>query len=74
MGVFDEVCVVVFHRVLLQHRTVIKDGFTVIDKADAGMHPHFLFFLLPDNDAQNFSFSQSSCTLGCCGTCQNRFA
>ena len=60
--------------VTLQHRNVIKDGFTVTDEADAGITPIYFFFLLPDNDAQNFSFSRSSCTLGCCGTCQNRFA
>lgn len=36
--------------VTLQHRNVIKDGFTVIDEADAGTNLPF-FPILADNDA-----------------------
>ena len=37
--------------VTIQHRNVIKDGFTVIDEADAGTQVSFFFPILPDNDA-----------------------
>ena len=39
--------------VTLQHRNVIKDGFTVTAEADAGTYPQLLSHVLPDNDAQN---------------------
>ena len=50
--------------VTIQHRNVCKDGFTIVDEADAGMWTRLPIYGYPDGAFKKNSFSRFTSTLG----------
>ena len=46
-------------NVTLAHRNVCKDGFTIVDTADAGNHNHTLPFLSSRTEGRRVSYDES---------------